>query len=84
LLRFYQILYGEDRIFEGFRRVGDSFYGAGFYKHAVESYAAGEKYLQGIPPQGKRRLHPSWKEAREHFKRTIRKARMHLEALEEQ
>ena len=69
LLHFYKLLYGEDRLFDGFRAVGDSFYHSGFYQQADQCFSAGEEYLHGVPAQAKRRLQASWKETREHFRR---------------
>ena len=83
LLGFYRILYGESCIFEGFRVAGNSFYHAGFYEQAAQAFSAGEEYLHGIPPHGKRRLDGSWKDAREHFKRYTRNCKDRLVSLEE-
>lgn len=72
LLHFYGLLYGEQDIVTGFRVVGDSFYQAGFYGEAMECFAAGEAYLQSVPPAAKRRLDASWKETRDHCRRYTR------------
>ena len=83
LNRFYQLMYGEDRIFDGFTLAGDSFYHSGFYDEAICCYEEGEAYLQSVAPSAKRKLNPSWKEARDHFKRGKRKARLHQHTLQE-
>ncbi|MEM7164332.1 MAG: hypothetical protein AAF581_02655 [Planctomycetota bacterium] len=83
LLRFYQLLYGEPKAVNGFQVVGDSFYHAGFYQEAMECFSAGEAHLQGIPPAAKRRLDPSWKQARDHFKRYRRLCQDRMAQLEE-
>ncbi|MEM7261505.1 MAG: hypothetical protein AAF488_05895 [Planctomycetota bacterium] len=81
LVYFYCWMYGEDRPFDGYVTVGDSFFDSGFFDYAELSYAAGEEYLHGVPPGEKRRFDASWKEAREHLKRRIRECRSKLEAL---
>ena len=83
LIRFYELMYGDDRVVEGFKTVGDSFYHSGFYEIAINCYDEGEQYLQGIPPNAKRTLDPGYKDTRDHFRRHRKKAQKHLEALEE-
>ena len=83
LLQFYRLIYGEDRVFEGFRAVGDSFYHSGFYDQGLLCFEAGREFLQGIAPHHKRRLHSSWKEARDHFKRVGRDCRDCIKKAEE-
>lgn len=83
LLHFYELMYGEDAIFEGFRAVGDSFFHSGFHELSILCYEQGEQFLLGIPPNAKRSLDPRYKEAREHFVRNARKARKLLESLDE-
>ncbi len=83
LVRMYELMYGEDRVVEGYRAVGDSFYHAGFYHFAMLCYEQGEIFLQGIPPNAKRTLDPEYKTTREHFRRATKKAQKHLENLEE-
>lgn len=82
LVRFYELMYGDDLVVDGFRTVGDSFYHSGFYDHATLAYDEGENYLLGVPPNAKRTLDPSYKETREHFRRQKKKAIQHLEALD--
>ncbi len=83
LVDFYELMYGEKRIFEGYKMVGDSFYRSGFYEFSVLCFDEGEQYLQGIPPNAKRTLDPSYKATRDHFRRQRKKAKKHLQALEE-
>ena len=83
LIRFYELMYGDSKVFEGYQSVGDSFYHSGFYSRAMLSYGEGEQYLQGIPPNAKRGLDPGYKDARDHFRRHQKKAHQHLESLEE-
>jgi len=83
LIRFYELMYGEDAVFEGFRAVGDSFYDSGFHELAILCYEHGEQFLLGIPPNAKRSLDPRYKEAREHFRRNARRARQQLESIAE-
>lgn len=82
LIQFYRLIYGDDRAFDGFKTVGDSFYHSGFYDQALLGFEAGEEYLQGIAPHHKRRLHSSWKEARDHFKRYGRNCRERIKTRE--
>lgn len=82
LISFYRLMYGADRIFEGFTMSGDSFYHSGFYKEAISCYEAGAEYLKGVPPGAKRKLNSTWKDARDHFKRGKRKAKLHQETLQ--
>ena len=83
LIRFYELMYGDSKVFEGYQNVGDSFYHSGFYSRAILSYDEGEQYLQGIPPNAKRALDPGYKDVRDHFRRHKKKANQHLESLEE-
>lgn len=83
LLYFYSLLYGDKNLVEGYRSVGDSFYRSGFYHQALECFDAGEKYLQGVTPVQKRQLDPSWKEARDHFKRYRKLCQDRMAKLEE-
>ena len=79
LVYFYGCMYGPDRPYLGFAVAGDSFLESGFYEHASQCYAAGEAYLQSVPPAKKRRLDSSWKSTRDHFKRGVRKCRAKLD-----
>ncbi|MFN0059132.1 MAG: hypothetical protein ACKVX7_11790 [Planctomycetota bacterium] len=81
LVQFYRFLYGDDRAHEGYRAVGDSFFNAGFYELARESYQCGAEYLKSLAPQSKRKLDPSWKGTREHFKLRVREAEARLKSL---
>jgi len=83
LLRFYELMYGEDEIVQGFRGVGDSFYHSGFYDLAIVCYRAGEDYLRGFAPNDKRSQDPRLEEHLDHFRRHVRKAQTHLDSLEE-
>ncbi len=83
LIRFYELMYGETKVFQGFKGAGDSFYHSGFYELAIQCFEAGEQYLLGVAPNAKRNLDPGYKAARDHFRRQIKKAQQHLASLEE-
>ncbi len=83
LIRFYELMYGETKVFEGFKGAGDSFYHSGFYELAIQCFDAGEQYLQGIAPNAKRNLDPGYKAVRDHFRTHKKKAEQHLASLEE-
>lgn len=82
ILDFYRVIYGKKKVYEGFRRVGDSFFEGGFYEKAMEAYEAGAEYLNGLAPSSKRKLDPEWKDARDHFRKQRREAEVRLASLE--
>lgn len=82
LLDFYRVLYGENRVFEGFMRAGQSFVEGGFYEQSLAAFEAGAEYLQGVSPSAKRKLDPEWKSARDLFRRESAVAREKLMSLE--